>query len=87
MARKQKKRASAISLNSEVPLEPIVGDMSVRELLHLLGYVRMVNTTAQQVTGAVEVDRSGAVAPVSPETRVVDLTVGQLLRWRTTGQW
>jgi hypothetical protein len=87
MARKQKKRASAASRNSEVPLEAMVGDMSVRELLHLLGYGRIVNTTAKQVTEAMEVKPSGAVVAVSPETRVVDLTVGQLLRWRTTGQW
>jgi hypothetical protein len=89
MARKQKKRASEVPIDSHVRVERRVADITVRELVQLLTLVPGVNAPGLQAARAKDdVDSVGsAPAPVTPEMKVVDLTVGQLLRRLTTGRW
>ena len=82
MARKAGKRKDSPEPNATADAEELkVGDMSVSQLRNLLGIPAPGKARAEQVSIAV------ARQPINPETRVADLTVGELLQFLATGHW
>jgi hypothetical protein len=82
MARRTGKRKGSPEQVAEVAAEELkVGDMPVSQLMKLLGIPAPGKAQAGQGPRVV------AWQPINPETKIADLTVGELLQVLATGHW
>ncbi len=80
MARKTGKRKGSPEQVATADAEELkVGDMPVSQLMNLLGIPPLGEARAGQRL------RAAAWQPINPETKVADLTVGELLQLLATG--
>jgi hypothetical protein len=82
MARKTGKRKGSPEQIAAADAEELkVGNMPVSQLMKLLGISPLAGARAGQRL------RASAWQPINPETKVVELTVGELLQLLATGRW